>query len=108
MSSHIEDFVGADVLAESKEEEKQESTWFNTGWLTPAQLLEKAKELAGMAQEAADKDVFVRIWCDKGVKSHPYTQIRVDNTDKVTRWDKIQEAKAKRSAGADFAATDLG
>ncbi len=109
MSSHIEDFVGADILAETETEpEKQESIWFNTGWITPAQLLERAKELAAMAQEANDKDVFIRVWCDKGQKSHPYTQIRVDNTDKVTRWKKIQEAKEKRSAGANFASTDLG
>lgn len=103
-NAHLEDFLGDEILGKTEEKvEKQESTWFNTGWITPAQLLEKAKELAKMAQEAHDKDVFVRVWCDKGEKSHPYAQIRVDNTDKVTRWTKIQEAKAKRSAGAEFA-----
>jgi hypothetical protein len=103
-NAHLADFLGDDILGETKvEPEKAESIWFNTGWVTPAQLLDKAKELASMAQEASEKDVFVRVWCDKGEKSHPYTQIRVDNTDKVTRWKKIQEAKLKRSAGADFA-----
>lgn len=111
-NAHLEDFLGSDLLGDTEKiEEKQESIWFNTGWITPAQLLERAKELAAMAQDAHEKDVFVRVWCDKGEKSHPYTQIRVDNTDKVTRWKKIQEAKAKRSAGANFASKgqdDLG
>ena len=108
--NHLADFLGADLLGESKEEEKSKSIFGNTGWLTPAQLLEFAKEVAVMAQEAHEKQVFVRTWCDKGEKSgKPYFQIRLDNIDKVERWKAIQEIRNKKNPAASFAsdAADL-
>lgn len=73
------------------------TVFINTNFLTPKEMMDKARELFAIAKLAEKQDKFVRVWCDKGEKTgFPYAQAYVDKMSKADRWTWLKGRKAER------------